>query len=253
MSRGNPARRTATARRSGASTELSSSLQPAPRKPNRRWHSSTRALTRVSRSSSNTRPSGADPNASGIGSAHGRVEGYLHEKAVPYVVVRPTQFMQNLLRWAPSIARAGALVVPLVDETVRVNLVDVRDVVEVEVAALTHTGHVGHTYIAAGPELLTYAEIAERLSDGVGSPIPLRVVPAERYREEAFEAGYPTAPVNRLVAYFSTLRTGRTALAVKGGDVKTVTGHPPRSIEQFARDNAIGLYEPRSEAVSWMG
>ena len=196
---------------------------------------------------------GANPNASGLDSAHGRVEGYLHEKGVRYVVVRPTQFMQNLLRWAPSIARAGALVVPLVDESVRVNLVDVRDVVEVEVEALTQPRHVGHTYTAAGPELLTYGEIAERLSEGVGSPIPLRVVSADRYREEAAQAGYPAGPVNRLVDYFSTLRGGQTALAVKGGDVATITGHAPRSVEQFAHDNALALYEPRTEAVSWMG
>jgi uncharacterized protein YbjT (DUF2867 family) len=196
---------------------------------------------------------GAEPNTVGVGSAHGQVERYLQEKGAPHVVVRPTQFMQNLLLWAPSIARARALVIPLVDESVRVNLVDVRDVVEVEVEALTQSKHIGRTYIAAGPELITYEEIVERLSEGVGSSIPLRVLPADRYREEARAAGYPTGPLNRLVDYFSTLRTGHTALAVRGGDVAAITGHEPRTLEQFARDNAVALYEPRPEAASWMG
>ncbi len=196
---------------------------------------------------------GAEPSALGVGLAHGQVERYLQDKRVPHVVVRPTQFMQNLLRWAPSIARARALVIPLVDESVRVNLVDVRDVVEVEFDALTQSKHIGHTYIAAGPELLTYEEVVERLSKGVGSPIPLRVLPADRYREEARAAGYPPGPVNRLVGYYSTLRTGHTALSVTGGDVAAVTGHEPRSLGEFAREYAEALYEPRPEAASWMG
>ena len=196
---------------------------------------------------------GAEPNAVGVVSAHSQVERYLQEKRVPHVVVRPTQFMQNLLRWAPSIARARALVIPLVDELVRVNLVDVRDVVEVEVEALTQSKHIDHTYLAAGPELLTYEQIVERLSEGVGSSIPLRVLRADCYREEAHAAGYPPGAVNRLVDYFSTLRTGHTALAVTGGDVAAITGHEPRSLEEFAHDNAVALYEPRPEAASWMG
>lgn len=196
---------------------------------------------------------GAEPNAVGALSAHSQVERYLQDKHVPHVVVRPTQFMQDLLRWAPSIAGAHALVIPLVDESVRVNLVDVRDVVDVEVEALMQSKHIGHTYIAAGPELLTYEEIVERLSKGVGSSISLRVLPADRYRGEARAAGYASGPVDRLVDYFSTLRTGHTALAVTSGDVATITGHAPRSVEQFAHDNAAALYQPRPEATSWMG
>jgi uncharacterized protein YbjT (DUF2867 family) len=196
---------------------------------------------------------GADPGAVGVGSGHGAVEKYLKERRVPSVVVRPTQFMQNLLRWAPSIARARALVMPLVDPSVRVNLVDVNDVVGVEATVLTQPGHTGRTYLAAGPELLTYAEVADRLSRGAGTPISLRVVSADRYRLEARNAGAKPGPVEKIIDYHSTLRSGTTSLSVTGGDVARVTGHEPRSVEDFARDNALAFREPRPEAATWMG
>jgi hypothetical protein len=42
-------------------------------------------------------------------------------------------------------------------------------------------------------------------------------------------------------------------MAVTGGDVAVITGHEPRSLEEFARENATALYEPRPETASWMG
>ena len=167
--------------------------------------------------------------------------------------MRPTQFMQNLLQWSPSIGRVHALVMPLVDALVRVNLVDVRDVVEVEVNALTKAWHSGHTYTLAGPELITYAEVAERLSRGAGTPIPLRVASADRYRDEARAAGTSPAAVEKVVKYFSTLRTGATALAVNAGDVAAVTGHEPRSLEAFARDYASAFRESQPPTSTWIG
>jgi uncharacterized protein YbjT (DUF2867 family) len=184
---------------------------------------------------------GADPNGSGFGATHGRVEKHLEESGVPYAIVRPTPFMQNLLHWLPSIARAHALVIPLVDESVHVNLVDVDDIVEVEAAVLTEEGRSGRVYTVAGPELLTYAEIAERLSRGAGAPIPLEVPAAERFRQEALAAGYEPGSVDGVVSYYSTLRTGHTALAVSEGDVAAVTGHAPRSLAEFAHRHAAAF------------
>jgi uncharacterized protein YbjT (DUF2867 family) len=184
---------------------------------------------------------GADPEAGGMTGAHGKVERHLQQTKVPHIAVRPTQFMQNLLQWSPPIAQLGAWLVPLVDPEVRVNLVDVEDVAEVEAIALMGGAEVGQTYVVGGPELLTYEEVADRLSRGVGERIPLRVVSPDELRSIVRRLGASEATAERWIAYFSTLRTGQTALAVQTDDVRRVTGHPPRSIEEFARDNAAVL------------
>jgi uncharacterized protein YbjT (DUF2867 family) len=182
---------------------------------------------------------GADQGAgAGMMSDHGKVERYLQETAIAHVSVRPTQFMQDLLQWVPAIAQAHALVMPLVDEGVRVNLVDVADVVDVEATVLLSEAPVNRVLTPTGPDLLRYAEVAERLSRGAGTPIPLRVLAPDAYRREGIAAGYPAKILDAMVNYFSTLRTGQTALAVITDDVLGVTGHAPRSLEQFARDHA---------------
>jgi uncharacterized protein YbjT (DUF2867 family) len=184
---------------------------------------------------------GADPDARELVSAHGVAERHLAEARIPYRIVRPTQFMQNYLNWTPPIPAAGALVLPLADPDVRVNLVDVDDVADVEAALLTGAGEEGGVYTPTGPELLTYREFAERLSRGVGTAIPLRVPSAEEYRSEMAKAGYPQASVNYVAEYFSTLRPGHTALTIITDDVLRITGHSPRSVEQFAADHAESL------------
>jgi uncharacterized protein YbjT (DUF2867 family) len=188
---------------------------------------------------------GADPEARGLASAHGIVERHLAHAGIPYRIVRPTQFMQNYLQWTPPVAIAGALVLPLVDPEVEVNLVDVEDVAAVEVALLTGTGDEGGVYTLTGPELLTYYGVAERLSRGAGVNIPLRVLSVEQYRSEMLKAGYPPTAISNVADYFSTLRTGRTALAVTTDEVRRLTGRRPRSVQQFAADHADSL-RPRT-------
>jgi uncharacterized protein YbjT (DUF2867 family) len=188
---------------------------------------------------------GADPEARGLASAHGLAERHLAHSGIPYRVVRPTQFMQNYLRWTPPIATAGALVLPLVDPDVEVNLVDVEDVAAVEVVLVTGGGDDGGIYTATGPELLTYAGVAARFSRAAGVNIPLRVPSVAEYQLEMSKAGYPQAAITNVADYFSTLRAGQTALTVTTDDVLRVTGHGPRSVEQFAAAHADTL-RPRT-------
>jgi uncharacterized protein YbjT (DUF2867 family) len=184
---------------------------------------------------------GANPDAEGMTGAHGKVERYLQQSGLPHIVVRPTQFMQNLLGWSPPIAQVGAFLVPLVDEQVRVNLVDVEDIAEFEAIALTGGAEVGQAYTISGSELVTYAEVAERLSRGVGERIEFRVVSPGELRSIVRRVGASEPVAENWIEYFSTLRSGQTALDVVTNDVLLVTGHRPRSLEQFARDNAQAL------------
>ena len=114
-------------------------------------------------------------------------------------------------------------------------------------ALLTGAGEDGGVYIPAGPEILTYQGVAERLSRGAGTEIPLRVPPVEEYRAEMTKAGYPQAQVSYVADYFSALRRGDTALAVITDDVLRLTGRRPRSVEEFAAGHAESL-RPKQQA-----
>ena len=134
---------------------------------------------------------GADPEAEGVARPHGIAEQHLAASGLEHVIVRPVMFMDNLLRWVPSIAAAGAVVVPLVDPSVKVSLVDVADIAAVEAAALIDARHAGKTYTVTGPELLTFEGIAAQLSEGTGAELPLEVLEPEAFRDRSRAAGAP--------------------------------------------------------------
>ena len=95
--------------------------------------------------------------------------------------------MQVYLREAPSIVSTGALALPLDDA--RLSPVDLEDIAKVAFALLREEGHEGRIYEMTGPEALTMAEIAERISDAVGKTVRyVNVTDAER-RQALLSAG----------------------------------------------------------------
>jgi uncharacterized protein YbjT (DUF2867 family) len=55
----------------------------------------------------------------------------------------------------------------------RIGAVDVRDLADVAIAAVTSTRHDDKVYSLTGPDALTFADMAEELSKAVGRTITL--------------------------------------------------------------------------------
>lgn len=108
---------------------------------------------------------------SGRGESGARTcEDLLFASGVPAVVVSAAWFTQNftegMLRGAVA---EGVLALPAGD--VREPFVDVDDVADVIVDVLLGDGHDGRRYEVTGPESLTFAEAAARLSEASGRDV----------------------------------------------------------------------------------
>lgn len=81
-----------------------------------------------------------------------RVEEALFEAGLPYTILQPAPYMQNLLASWDAITREGVYRTPYPTAT-RLSLVDLEDVAAVAARVLTETGHVGaqHMSYAARP------------------------------------------------------------------------------------------------------
>jgi uncharacterized protein YbjT (DUF2867 family) len=97
-----------------------------------------------------------------FGLMHKDIEEHLEKSGLAWTHLRPTGFMQEYLREAPSIINDGAFYLPLGD--VRLNPVDLVDVGRMAFLLLRDGGHEGERIPVTGPEALTMAEIAERIS-----------------------------------------------------------------------------------------
>src|ERR1700722_2649288 len=113
---------------------------------------------------------GADPRSpAAVARWHGEAEEEVARAGVPFTILRPAAFYQNLLGSADSIRR-GTL--PASMGTARVAMVDARDVGAAAAAALAgSTSFEGMTLTLTGPAPLTYADAASILTRVLGRPI----------------------------------------------------------------------------------
>jgi uncharacterized protein YbjT (DUF2867 family) len=165
---------------------------------------------------------------------HGEADRLLAASGVPYTLLKPNSFFQNLLWSAGTIKDHGAFYLPLRDG--RQSLVDVRDIADVAVATLTRPGHEGRTYEITGPESLSYADVAATLTKVLGKPVRYVDVPPEAAKDGMLRAGMSEWNAAAVTELYGVFATGRYAYVTD--TVQRLTGRPPRSFEQFARDHA---------------
>jgi uncharacterized protein YbjT (DUF2867 family) len=127
-----------------------------------------------------------------FGLMHLEIEKYLEASGLAWTQLRPTGFMQEYLREAPSIVKDGALYLALGDT--RLNPIDVRDVAKVGFLLLRDGGHEGERIPMTGPEALTMADIAERISRATGRTVRYVPISAEQRRQALIAHGIP-API----------------------------------------------------------
>jgi uncharacterized protein YbjT (DUF2867 family) len=166
---------------------------------------------------------------------HRPVEKAIESSGVIYTFLRPGGFMQNFVNYSGDTIRSqGAFYGSGKDS--RTGVVDVRDIAAVAVKAFTEPGHENKAYEITGPEALTNAEIAEKLSAAIGKPVNYVDIPVEALRAGAKSTGVPDFYADALVDLQKHYLSGKAAQL--SGDVEKVTGRKPRNFDDFARDYA---------------
>jgi len=141
--------------------------------------------------------------------------------------------MQNLL----GMVRNGAIYTAAQDGPVA--MIDARDIAAVAVAALTSHNHEGQTYTPTGPEAVTFDDVATIVSTETGEQVRHVRVPPDAVRDAMHATGVQDWFAEDMAKLHTMLATGYEDVVTD--DVRTVTGHPPRTVAQFAADFAPRL------------
>ncbi|MFD9934201.1 NmrA family transcriptional regulator [Streptomyces massasporeus] len=164
-------------------------------------------------------------------------EEALHASGADWTVVRAAWFAQNFSE-GPLVAElreSGELVFPA--DEVREPFLDVRDIADVVVAALTSGDrYVGRTLTLSGGRLLTFGEAVAEIAGATGRPLTYRAVSTRDYGEALVGFGVPPEEVAGMTAIFDTLLDGRNAHLSDG--VREVLGRAPRDFGDFVREEA---------------
>ena len=162
------------------------------------------------------------------------VEAAVQASGLTFTFLRPNLYMQGLLNFRQSIQEKSAFFAAASDA--RISAVDVRDIADVAVAALTTVQHDNQSYALTGPDALTFAEMAHQLSRAVGRPITFVDVPPEAMQAALADQGFPAWQAEGLLEEFTMYRRGEAAGVEPG--VRDALGRPARAFAAFARDYA---------------
>jgi uncharacterized protein YbjT (DUF2867 family) len=119
---------------------------------------------------------------------HPVIDEAVRASGIPYTILRPNFFMQDFSAFYGQTIRAtGKIFLPLGDALV--SHLDLRDLAEAAVSALTNDRHVNKTYDLSGPEALHTSQVAEQIRSAVGRTIGYQAISVTTMEASLREAG----------------------------------------------------------------
>ena len=165
---------------------------------------------------------------------HGDAEAYIRESGLRYTLVRPNFFMQNMLHIAASIVGQDSFAMPM--GAAQVGIIDVRDVAHFILSVLSQSADADALYEITGPELLSFHDIAQQLSEVMGRDIHYIDTPAAEFKQSLRHWVSDDWYVETVSELFELIAQGQGALL---NDVYTqVTGREPAPLRRFFQDYA---------------
>ena len=161
-----------------------------------------------------------------------QVEALLFEARLPFTILQPTAYMQNILASWDKIRSQGIYTIPYPAET-RLSLVDLDDVGAAAATVLTQPGHLGATYELVGTAPLTQRDVATILATGIGEPVALEVVTHTAWKDSARASGlndYAVATLLNMFIYYE-----RYGLVGNPNVLGWLLGRAPTSLATFVQ------------------
>ncbi|MBM3559601.1 MAG: NAD-dependent epimerase/dehydratase family protein [Alphaproteobacteria bacterium] len=161
-----------------------------------------------------------------------RVEEALFASGMPYVVLQPSMYMQNIRGEWPAIVKDGVYARYFSPHR-KMNVVDLDDVGEAAAIAVTGDRLDNGVFELGGPDSLTHAEMAGILTRVLGRPVRAEGRPVEDGIAAMKARGVPAYTIDN----FAVLSRVADALGVPGNGVvhSAIIGRPLARFEDFAR------------------
>jgi uncharacterized protein YbjT (DUF2867 family) len=160
------------------------------------------------------------------------VDHALKESGIPWLSIKPTFFMQNLLMASSSIQGEGNIYWDWANG--KVGMIDVRDVADSAFGALTGKAEQGKEYILTGPDSISMHEVAVSFTRELGKQVNYVAVPHEASKASMMEMGFPEFIVDGYVELSKGFSQGFADTTT--GNVELLSGHKARPIDDFVRD-----------------
>ncbi|EJM62369.1 putative nucleoside-diphosphate sugar epimerase [Pseudomonas sp. GM50] len=164
-----------------------------------------------------------------------QAERVIQNSGVDWTILRASWFSQNFseAHFLEPILQ-GELVLPV--GNIAEPFVDVEDIAEIAVEALTKPGHSGQLYELTGPRALTFAEAVNEIARETQRDIQFIAVPPQAYRQALEQEQLPAQLIDLVLYLFTTVLDGRNTPIADG--VQRALGRPARDFTDYVRRTA---------------
>jgi len=162
-----------------------------------------------------------------------RVEEAILASGLPFTILQPAAYMQNMLGGWELVSGEGILRAPYPVET-RLSLVHLADVAEVAALVVGEPQHAGATYELVGTEPLAQTEVAAQLGQALGREVQAQETELETWRREAEQGGmapYARQTLLKMFRYYADF-----GFAGNSGVLTWLLGRRARSLADFVRE-----------------
>lgn len=164
---------------------------------------------------------------------HYAVEQHLFTLGVPYTLLRPSFFMQNLdTTHRLDIKERSEIYVPAGKG--KTGFIDARDIAAVGALALSSDAHFNKAYPLTGGAALTYTEVAEIFSRELGRKITYPNPSMWSFYWRMKSQGHAAGFIFVMIAIYTTAKLGFAATLTS--NTATLLGRAPIAVEQYAKD-----------------
>lgn len=163
------------------------------------------------------------------------VEQAIKQAGFAYTILRPNNFFQNDFLWCRAAIMSYGVYPPPIGST-GLNRVDIRDVAEAAVNALTEPGHEGAEYPLHGPDVLTGEAVAAVFSKHLGRPIRYAGNDLDEWAKQS-QHMMPEWMVKDLRAMYQHFQQhGLIASPADFAAQRKILKHEPRSFDAFVAE-----------------
>jgi uncharacterized protein YbjT (DUF2867 family) len=174
---------------------------------------------------------------------HREIAVHLDKTGLPVTYLAPTIYMENLYEAADTIRVQGTIFAPA--GQAKIGFVAVSDVAEAAAQVLTSDGHEDMTYVLSGPESLSYADVAERVSAVFARQVDYQELPEHVAEEQMLASGLSSWQTDGTIELYEWIRHG--AADTVTSTVRELTGQDARPIEDWLDEMRAAFLAPQAE------
>jgi uncharacterized protein YbjT (DUF2867 family) len=165
------------------------------------------------------------------------VEKAVRESGIPYTILRPNNFFQNDLWLKDAIMQHGVYPQPVGKKGL--NRVDVRDIADCAINALTRSGHENETYDIHGPDTLTGEGIAGAYTKHLGREVRYGGDDIEAWAESSKGMMPEFLIADMRIMYQFFQNNGMIATKDELERTEKLLGRKPRTFDAFVKEIAL--------------